>query len=137
MNYITTKDANRREHILFGRDYDRDNYRLGGISYFKEASPKVIRELISVGFADPEEAQNSSPTIREFLEFIESQPDPENWYLHGYSVSPEREDVRVSIEGIGSYGPVASENLADFVMENRFADTLDIMPDHKVYCWYD
>lgn len=137
MMYITIKQANEREQLLFGKKYNINNYRLGGVCGFDKVPAETMRKLIDEKYADPEETQNESPSIQEFLDFIEAREDPDNWYLHGYAVSPERDDVRVSVEGIGSYAPVSAEDLVDFVKLCRYADELDCTTDNPAYCWYD
>ena len=74
-------------------------------------------------------------TAQEFIDFVEKH-NPEDWTFHGYVVSPDREDRRVSIEGIESAGKLSKDDLIDFLLEFRMADELDI-DDGIAYCWYD
>ena len=52
-------------------------------------------------------------------------------------VSAERDDTRVTIEGINSVKPLGKDDLIDFLQEYRLADELIAERDKAVYCWYD
>jgi hypothetical protein len=133
MGVELNKNYNLREQILFGEDYDAAHYRMGGIRYF-EISPVKLANLVQLGFADPHDAQNSAPSIEEFIEFFNEQFSKE-WYVHGYAVSPERDDYRVSVEGCGKHGEPTQEEICDFVLLFRHADELQV--GDCLYCWYD
>ena len=131
-----------REKLIFGPniDYNAENYKLnGGVKHFDKMKPETADTLISFGFLDRYETQNNSPTVEEFLKFIDDHPE-EDWYLHGYSVSPERKDVRVSIEGIGCKNCLNPKTVIDFLKLNRVdycADDIRAENDGTLYCWYD
>jgi predicted CoA-binding protein len=55
---------------------------------------------------------------------------------HGYAVSPERPDCRVTIEGIEKAGRLTTEEVIDIVNDFRGADELEITSDYA-RCWYD
>ena len=137
MMYMSKADADRREMLVFGRKYDPANYRMGGIASFDHMSAKTARELITIGLMDPEETQEGSPTNEEFVSFVEGCDDPEEWFIHGYVVSPERDDCRINIEGVGAYCEVSVDELLEFVKAFRNADELVASPDSLPYCWYD
>ena len=132
--FLPIPDANIREQLIFGRDYDPDNYR--GTCQFDNLSFQKAKELMERGYLSPEDKQNESPTAQEFVDFMAAH-DPDNWFLHGYVVSPYREDVRVSIEGIGSVGPITDHDMVDFLRTFRHADSLIAEDEQPVFCWYD
>lgn len=132
---------NTREHMIFGEDYKPENYGPRGstVRRFKGMGIVAAEALITQGFLDPEERQNDSPTVREFIDFAKDHLDA-NFRFHGYVVGPEREDCRVSIEGIQSgYDDINKETILDFVkmfMVNYPANDTDVRYDN-LYCWYD
>ena len=130
-------DKEEREQIVFHRHYDPKVYEERyGISKFKDLPLDVIKQLIEKGYLDPDDYQNCSPTVSSIVKFVEEH-DPANWRFHGYVVSAERDDTRVSIEGINSLKPLGKDDLIDFLQEFRYADELDAERNETVYCWYD
>lgn len=134
--YLSLDDAEKREQILFGRSYNEGSYSSGGICRFGDMTVAKAEELMRLGYMDPEETQNDSPTVQQFVDFIKGGDNPDGWRLHGYAVSPLREDVRVSVEGIESVEPIDTETLLEFAMSNRYADEL-LCSNGMAYCWYD
>ncbi len=118
--------------LLERSDFYEERY---GISKFKDLPLDVIKQLIGKGYLDPDDYQNCSPTVSTIVKFVEEH-DPANWRFHGYVVSAERDDTRVSIEGINSLKPLGKDDLIDFLQEFRYADELDAERDETVYCWY-
>lgn len=100
---------------------------------FEGVTALQLRALLESNFSDEEDAQNDSPTYREFLEFMEAHPGVT---AHGYIVTPDREDCRVSIEGIEYEGAYTMEWLKDFAFLCRHADEFKI-DENGFYCWYD
>ena len=106
----------------------------GGIEYFKNLSADTLRTLIEQKFIDPESTQNCSPTVSEFLEFMEARPA---FKAHGYAVKLSRDDYRVSIEGLKARG-VSQEDMHAFIRTFRDADDLNFEDDGSdCFCWYD
>ena len=123
-------DIKIRDKMIFG-SYSPDGY-LGGCKHFGRLSLETLKELIKLEFADPEETQNCSPAIAEFVEFMENHP---GYYAHGYVVSDKRSDYRVTVEGIAKDGPCDDQDeLEAYVAFARFADEFDMNPP---YCWWD
>lgn len=106
---------------------------LGGCEHFERLPLDDLNLLLDEGFIDPEECQNCSPTTMEFKEFMEMYPGVT---LHGYIVSPERSDYRVTIEGFEYHGNVSKEMLKMFIDKFRFADDFTCDDDY-LYCWFD
>lgn len=132
---------NTREHLIFGEDYKPENYGSHGsfTRRFKDMPISTAEILIKLGFLDPEETQNDSPTVREFIDFAKDHLDAD-FTFHGYVVGPEREDCRVSFEGIeSSNDEISKETLLDFVkmfLVEYPADNTDV-GDDRLWCWYD
>lgn len=134
--YLSLDDADKREQILFGRSYDEGSYSCGGTCHFDDMTVAKAEELMRLGYMDPEETQNDSPTVQQFVDFIKGYGNPDSWRLHGYAVSPLREDVRVSVEGIESVERIDTDALLEFAIANRYAAEL-LCSDGMAYCWYD
>ena len=106
---------------------------LGGCKSFKGLTLSQLNLLLEENFIDPEECQNSSPTTIEFKEFLDRYPE---CTLHGYIVTPERSDYRVTIEGLEYCGDVPRDMLVDFINEFRYSDNF-ICDEDYLYCWFD
>lgn len=124
------KDIVTRDTMIFG-SFDKEKY-MGGVRRFNNLSCFTLEKLVAKDFANPEETQNESPTIREFIEFMKKYA---GYTAHGYVVIDTRDDYRVSVEGIDKGGDADSiEELKEFVKLCRWADDLDV---DTMYCWYD
>lgn len=132
---------NTREHLIFDEDYKPENYGKRGsyTRHFDNMSVDTAEVLIKQGFLDPGETQNESPTVAEFIEFAKEHSDG-NFTFHGYVVGPERDDCRVSFEGVeGNSDEISKETIIDFskmFMEDYHADDVEIKAN-RLYCWYD
>lgn len=130
-----TKDFNKRDQLLFGQDYDEDMYG-GGIRRFDGLWAVDARELIKLGFLNPHDAQNYSPTAEEFIRFMESGVG-HPITAHGYAVSQQRGDCRVTIEGIEyACAETMSWDQIEAFLTFRHADEFEL-DEHRFYCWYD
>ena len=120
-----------RDEIIFGK-YEPAKY-MGGIRRFDNLNLDKLKELAVLNFINLEENQNYSPTIREFIEFVEKYPE---YTVMGYTVSIERSDYRVSIEGIEKNSTAESETEeTEFIELFGNADEFD--SDNKMYAWFD
>ena len=133
MGTISIASANRRDMLLFGETYDEKKY-FGGVRRFDSLDVQTASKLLNNGFVDPDENQNGSPTASEIIDFCLEYPD--NWTIHGYAVSPKRDDCRVTFEGVASNAELSIEEITDFVTLFRFADEFSI-GDNGAWCWYD
>ena len=120
MRYELNRDIKKRDEILFGR-YDPQAY-MGGIRRFQDLQPSVLNRLIDEGFVNIDDAQNSSPTIEELLDFAERFPG--FYTFDGYVVSDKRSDYRLSIDSIRRTPAYIDdrEELLQFVDLARYAD---------------
>ena len=122
-------DIKTRDEIIFG-DYEPQKY-FGGVRRFENMTRDKLQKLVDMGFANPDGAQNCSPTIESFLEFTEDKPD---YVFHGYAVSDTRNDYCVSIDAIEYIGKIDDlDTLKSFVQFARYADEFN--PDG--YAWWD
>lgn len=124
-------DYKTRDQIIFG-EYNDQNY-LGGTKRFEQLSLEKLESLVGNNFIDLDDCQNLSPTVQEFLTFMKNHPKV---YAHGYVVSHNRNDYRVSIEGLSYEGKVSKELLFDFVKLCRQADEF-VANEHELYAWWD
>lgn len=118
-----TDKANERDRIIWGEDFDEDEYS-GGTRHFTDISVETAQLLIDRGYLDPEDRQNCSPTAQEIIDFINCSTDSRDWWLSGYAVSPARDDFRVTIDsfGIREGLRLETEDAVAFVRFARFAD---------------
>ena len=130
------KDVSRRDEILFG-GFQEEKY-CGGIRRFEGLSASKLRQLVEEGFADPEDKQNYAPTLMEFLRFAEEHT---HVTFSGYAVHPEREDYRVSVDGMEMITMDVRE-ASDAINFLRGADEFDseFQPDGltaTISAWWD
>ena len=109
-----------------------DKNFFGGCASFSGMTYNTLQTLVDKGYADPEDSQNDSPTLGEYLEFMKEHP---RFKAHGYVVSNNREDRRITIEGLEA-GQVTIKEVEDFINLDRYADEFEATQD---YCrsWWD
>lgn len=125
------KNYERRDEIL-NIDVDWDNNN-GGIERFENIDVKVLETLLLEKFIDPSDRQNESPSVKEFYDFMCKYPQV---LAFGYAVSPNRDDYRISIEGI--YVPqnkVTTKLKEEFRELSKNAD--EVYYDGELYAWWD
>lgn len=129
MGYNMNMDIKTRDTIIFG-EYAPEKYG-GGIRYFDGMTITTLKELIDKGFCNPEEEQNCSPTVEQFIDFMEAN---DGYVVNGYVVSDNRPDYRVSVTAIEKQKPIETkEELETFVYFARYADDFDVAG----YAWWD
>lgn len=89
-----SKKEDAERWAVLGLDAPTERYDIVRL----ELSPLQLQAAVDNGYADPEDAQNDSPTIGEFLEF--GQQHRSAILFEAYIVSPTRSDCRISVEGI-------------------------------------
>jgi len=125
------KDFERRDIIITGEKKSNkyDTYS------FQNMSLETLQKLFDESFIDPESSQNDSPTFESTLEFMKNHP---RFTCHGYAVTIDRDDYRVSIEGVDLDAAATINELIDFVNEYRFADEFNIVGKGcHCHCWFD
>lgn len=125
---MLNKDYKLRDSIL-GFDYHR-NYN--DIIRFDGLNLESFEKLVKNNFIDMEGYQNESPTNKEFFDFMKMHPEIT---CHGYAVSPERKDYRVSVIGMEYSGEKVEEYKEDFKDFAIKAD--DLIFDDKLFCYWD
>jgi hypothetical protein len=123
-------DKERQRIIGFHQCRDKDTY---DCMRFSELTVEDLEELVEKKFADPEMNQNDSPTIGEFLEFVKENP---GFTLHGYIITPNRNDYRVSIEGLQFLGEASKATILAFTNFVQGADEIEAN-DQVLYAWWD
>lgn len=73
----------------------------GGLRYFKNMPIEVVEQLMKKKFLNPKDRQNVSPTAQEMLDFMKKMKKLGfDVRAHGYEISADRDDTRVTIEGV-------------------------------------
>jgi hypothetical protein len=124
-----------REQIVFGESVNWGEDSTGGVAHFDDLKPEEARTLMDAGEIYPEGRQNYSPTMKEFVEFMESVDDHDIRAI-GYMVSPNRDDERITIEGLMVDETISRDLLFRFIEKFRDADEFTAMDDY-LRCWYD
>jgi hypothetical protein len=93
----------------------------------------MLHLLKDEGFLDLDQTQNDSPTVAEFIEFLEKHPGA---FAHGYTIGSDRDDARVSLEGLACHAnKVTPTMLKDFITLCRHADEFSI--EDGLRSWWD
>jgi hypothetical protein len=93
-----------------------------------------LRQLVECGAANPEETQNDSGTIAEFLELATKHPTLD--YI-GYIVFPPRSDCRISVEGFQGEG-LTADAVDELAHEYHHADECEWdLKAGTIRVWYD
>ena len=127
-----------REKILQPYLYPSSDTLMHGWSgrsrHVHSVPPDVIELLIQKGYLKRNESQNESPTTEQFLRFMK------RWrqytvLAHGYEISKERDDCRITIEGIEVEHPPT-------IRDHRFAEDWFELTNgadecNEFSCWWD
>ena len=129
------KDYAQRDKILFG-EYNPDKY-LGGCRNFT-CSKEVMQTLVENDYIDPNECQNYSPMTKEFMEILH---DIDNVRFNGYAISPDRDDYRLTIDGVDvEIEDTDYDNISLLVESFHYADEFNFSHDGDSYflhAWWD
>lgn len=129
--YLKKEQYRRVSELVFNGKIDlgeEDHTR------FRHLDVKVLGKLLKEKLIDPEENQNGSPTTKEFFDFMKKYPQ---FLALGYVISKDRDDARISIEGIENDGSaVDAGTMQAFIEEYRFADEF-ICRGNQLYAWWD
>jgi hypothetical protein len=79
-----------------------------GYGHFRGLPIEKAEQLLAERFLDPDEGQEFSPPALVFLDFMRRFPGVT---AHGYLIGPDREDYRVTIEGVAYQGPISAAML--------------------------
>lgn len=125
-----------RDRLIFGDNSPRYG---GGMARFEELDVVTLKKLIELDYADPQDKQNEAPTIAAFVELLERHAtEDSDLTAHGYVIHKERDDYRVSIEGIEGTTRF-SEGLLDILKVCVSADEFEVQSDlvFNVRAWWD
>jgi len=125
-------DYKLRDSMLNDIYGDREGGKSYDIYRFDNLTAEVLQELVDLKFADPDDYQNNSPTIGEILEFLKENS---GFTAQGYAVTAERDDYRISIDGIDGSSKEDCQ-IQNFIDIFRKADEFQI-GDGFQYAWYD
>lgn len=134
-SYLDKGKSEERDTILFGAPHDWKKDSCGGVVRFKDVTLAEMKLLVEKGLLDLEGRQNDAMSTGEYMEFMEKFPDSD-LTVHGYAVSPYREDVRVSIEGLQCDSGVTEELRLAFIELERHADEFEARADY-LFSWWD
>jgi len=73
----------------------------------------------------------------EMVSFACAGTDAWIWLFHGFTVAPPRPDVRVDLEGMGSYVLPSPSRLEEFLQFHKRASILQVEEEGYGCCWYD
>ena len=125
------KNVQLRDEIIFGK-YEPEKYT-GGIRRFENLSIDKLKKLEELNFIELNEKQNDSPTVKEFIEFMEKYQD---YLAMGYVVSIKRSDYRVSLDGIEKCSEALSDKeKAEFT--ELFSSADEFENSAEMYAWFD
>jgi hypothetical protein len=123
-----------RDKIIFGEN--RPNwFECHNVVRFAQLSLPELEQLVDKKYIELHENQNNSPTTAEFLAFMRQFPATT---AHGYVVSPERIDERVTLEGLEVKATdVTPVLLRAFVSLCNGADEFYCDDNGDLYAWWD
>lgn len=97
-----------------------------------------LQKLVECGAAKPDQRQNYSPSIAEFLDLTKDVSEKVNF--ESYIVYPPRSDARVSVEGV-NFSELTADECDDLAEKFKDADALDYYPlqdgSFRLSAWWD
>lgn len=127
---MKTLNPNRRmrDEIIFG-DGTESKY---DVKRFDKLDLKQLNELVENNFIDLADCQNDSPSAGQFLALMKKYPEVS---AHGYVVSPNRPDCRVTLEGLSFCGVVSDDLSRSFSLLCDDADEL-VIESNELHAWW-
>ena len=127
----------KRDEIIFG-NYNANRYSCGGCAR-ADVSYVQMKKLVDEDYISLDENQNDSPTTEDFMNAIQGYEN--NVTFEIYAIEPEREDYRVTIDGISiHFSDKDKDALSFFVEQWRYADEFNIYEQNGEYyirAWWD
>lgn len=105
----------------------------GDVQRYSDLAPGMARLLVELGAIDRHESQNNSPSFGDLIDLAEEF----GLTLHGYRVPPERDDERISCEGLAG---TVSRGKAIALLLSAVRDADDLQYDENTgefFCWWD
>lgn len=100
--------------------------------HYEGAPLGVMKRLVASGEADPEDAQNEAPVIKEMMRIGKGV---KGYTLHGYRICG-RDDARVSVEGFDITRTMTRAEQTKWGEDFRGADACAVTP-RGVHTWWD
>jgi len=126
------KDQTKRDRYLNIKPEDYSGNLANLTKPYTGLNAKQLEWLINNNYANPEERQNDSPCIGEFLLFIKKHL---GFMVQGYAIDISRPDYRISIDGlIGEETNI--DEIIEFLKFNKKADELFFSNNHQ-HSWWD
>lgn len=112
--YELNKDYHRRDEIvgLKNKKY------VAGIKRFQGLSFDQLDSLVEENFISLEDKPTFAPNAQEIYDFLKDNPD---FTVMGYLVSPDREDYRISLDGVELKRKPTVDEIIEFVALFRLA----------------
>lgn len=130
--YGPNRDEKLRDEIIFGK-HEPDKY-LGGIRRFEGLKISQLFDLFCNHFITWDERHNAAPDLREIVGYIAEHP---GYGMSGYAVAAQRDDYRVSIDGLEKEGvAITKQEQEDFKKLFGAADDFEAS-SRRLYAWYD
>lgn len=135
MEYIakTKGKSSLPEALEIMKEFEIPGDGFGGILNFEGMTPEAAAKLVELGAMDPEQEQNSSPSIAGFIELAKEY---KGMTFFGYRVLPPRGDERISIEGFRVPAASVSRKQLLSIANNLAPDELD-EEDGELRAWWD
>lgn len=124
------EQMDKLRHEILDLNYDDKPYDTKRVRFI---SLEQLLELKKEGLIDLDEYQNNSPTVAEFIDFLTDYP---KFNAHGYIVTPEREDSRVSLEGLEVEEELTTDEILAFSNKFHLADEFEVQRNYA-RCWWD
>lgn len=125
MARLSQTQLEKRNRIL-GFETKKDTF---GVRFTLEQ----LLALQKAKLLDMEQTQNDSPSVETFVNFMVAHPGVKG---HGYVIGVDRDDCRVSLEGLEFTGKVTIPLIRDFVKLCHGADELTV-DEYSIRSWWD
>ena len=146
-----SSEDRRREELAFGRRIDWDKEGLLGTVFFgpeeKRKFPPLpvgtARTLLENGYIDPKNRHHEhTPTAKTLLDWASGIQTEYRSYqfeigLIGYMVGPNREDTRITFEGVSIRSPGAIPNELKREAAKCFSPDLLVVDDFDIRVQWD
>lgn len=129
---MSKEHSDERDTIIFG---EPQHWGTQQIRYYSQLSLNSLKALQDKSLLNLSERQNNSPTIEQFVKFMEKYPCVK---AHGYVVTRFRADTGVTIEGLITPSESATRELKNaFKTFCKGADELSENYKGNLRSWWD
>jgi len=124
--------ADKRDQALFGEPFDEALYQ-DGKRYFDGLNKDALNYLLEQGLIDRGDYFFNSPSVSDFMDFLEKYPKTT---LHGFADCNKRFGREIVITGCSYHGKLTKQFIIDFCDAFRFADEFNLS-DFCCSCTFD